>query len=391
MSGYWLEMLNFGLRWLHLIAGIAWIGSSFYFMWLDYSLERKPGLVKGIAGELWAVHGGGFYHKRKFMSAPEEMPEKLHWFKWEAYTTWLSGFALFVLLYWWQWQVYLVDDYQQSSALEAIGLSAAGLLGGWLIYDLLCRFLFRGNSWLLAVILLILLSVGAYGYSEIYSGRGTYIQIGAIIGTIMAGNVLMVIIPNQRKTVAAMLRGEQPDSKYGQMGKMRSTHNNYLTLPVLFIMISNHFPALTGHSYNWLILLALSASAALIRHHFNLKNQRKPQHWLLPLGITLVVVVMVLAQPKPVVVEAGAIAVSDQQALVIAQQRCASCHSKQPTQPGFVSPPSGLLLDNLSSLRLHKNAIQAQAINSEIMPPGNLTGMTTDERDQLAVWLTQQN
>ena len=390
MSVYWLEMLNFALRWLHLIAGIAWIGSSFYFMWLDYSLDRKPELdKKGIAGELWAVHGGGFYHKRKYTLAPEQMPDNLHWFKWEAYTTWMSGFALFVLLYWLQWQIYLVDDFQQYSGWVVVGLSALGLVGSWLVYDALCRLLLKANPWLLASLLLVILSASAYAYSLIYSGRGVFMQIGAMVGSIMAANVLLVIIPNQRKAVAAMLRSETPDSKYGKIGKLRSTHNNYLTLPVLFIMISNHFPALTGHQYNWLILLAISASAALIRHHFNLKNQRRPQPWLLPLGLVLVVVILVLAQPPAIQpATSSAQPISDSQALAIVELRCASCHSHFPSQPGFSVAPKGLVLDDVAKLRLHSAAIIAQSVNSQIMPPGNLTQMTEQERQQLAVWLS---
>ena len=398
LLSYTLDWLNLVVRWLHLIVGIAWIGASFYFVWLDNSIRpSKPGSdleKKGVAGELWAVHGGGFYNPQKYLVAPPELPQDLHWFKWEAYTTWLSGFALLLIVYYFNAQAMMIDkSVADLSSWQAIGIGIGALVLGWTVYDLLCRSpLGRHDGWLGAVVF-ILLVAAAYALAHLLSGRAAYIHVGAMIGTIMVANVLMVIIPGQRKMVAAMQRGEMPDPIHGKRGKQRSVHNNYFTLPVLFLMISNHFSMTYSHAHSWLVLAAIMAAGVLIRHFFNLRHKGRIV-WGYPLaGTVLLLAVAVAIAPAPrvtkssttgVITGATAITVADIRPVI--EQRCVSCHAAQPTQPGFATAPVGVMLDTPALLRQHAARVYQQTVQSRAMPLGNLTGMTEDERALIAQW-----
>ena len=292
--------LNLALRWLHVIAGVAWIGASFYFVWLDNNLRAPVPEKDGVKGELWAVHGGGFYHSQKYMVAPAHMPDHLHWFKWEAYTTWLSGFALLIVLYYWQANVYLIDAAKHPfSQPAAIGVGLAFIFGGLAVYEALCRSPLVRNGKLFGIVWFGALTAAAWALTKLFSDRGAFIHVGAIIGTCMAANVFLVIIPNQRKIVADMLAGREVDPRLGLMGKQRSVHNNYMTLPIIFIMISNHYPLVTGHRLAWLLLAMIAAGGVSIRHFFNLKHVGKIRHDFLFYGAMLVFGATVVASAKP--------------------------------------------------------------------------------------------
>ena len=388
MEGYvatWAELL---LRWVHLITGIAWIGASFYFVWLDNSLlppKRARDAEEGVGGELWAVHGGGFYHVQKFRVAPETLPAPLHWFKWEAYSTWLSGFALFVAMYYLHARTYMIDPaVADISPGVAVGTSLALVVAGWLFYDHLCKRLgFARERWLWAAIAAFI-AITAYALSHVYSGRAMYYQVGAMIGTWMAANVLFVIIPSQRALVEAKEAGRAPDPVHGQRGKQRSVHNNYFTLPVLFIMISNHYPMTFGHPHAWLVLLAILGLAAFVRHFFNLRH-RGVTAWWIPISAAagaLLLAIAIAPAPAPA---APTPAFADVERIV--SLRCAVCHADTPTQAGFTVAPKGVRLDTAERIHAQAAAIEAQAVRTRAMPIGNLTGMTDDERRILAAWV----
>ena len=384
-AGEWLQLL---IRWVHLITGIAWIGASFYFVWLDNSLH-PPVLARdadeGVGGELWAIHGGGFYHVQKFRVAPAELPPLLHWFKWEAYSTWLSGFALLVVLYWWHADLYIVDrNVSAITPLQAVALSAALLVAGWMVYDQLCKRLGFAHERVLAVALIGLLTAVAWGLSHVFSGRAMYIQIGAMLGTMMAANVLFVIIPSQRKLVEAKARGESPDPVYGMRGKQRSVHNNYLTLPVLLTMISNHYPMTFAHPHAWLVLACLLLLAAYVRHFFNLRHRGRTA-WSIPLlaATGALALAVVIAPARPVV--EGTVALRDVQPIIAA--RCATCHAEHPQWEGIASPPKGVVLETAAQIVAQAAAIREQAVVSRAMPLGNVTQMTDVERARIAAWI----
>ena len=390
LLNYGVDWLNLLVRWLHLITGIAWIGASFYFVWLDNSLKPpKPGseLEKaGVAGELWAVHGGGFYNPQKYLVAPKQLPEELHWFKWEAYSTWLSGFAMLFIVYYFNASAMMVDKaVADLSSWQAIGIGLGTLVVGWTVYDLLCKSPLGQRDGLLGIVVYALIVLAAYVLSKLLSGRAAYIHIGAMIGTIMVGNVLMQIIPGQRKMVEAMKAGRAPDPIYGKRGKQRSVHNNYFTLPVLFIMISNHYGMTYNHPYNWLILTGIMAAGVLIRHFFNLKH-KGVYAWRYPLaGVAILLAVAVSIAPKPVSrIEAGGVDVARVQAIV--NERCVACHSDKPTQPGFATAPAGVMLHTHELLRQYAAKVYQQVVQLKNMPIGNLTNMTDEERALIARW-----
>jgi uncharacterized membrane protein len=381
--------LNLSVRWLHVVAGIAWIGSSFYFMWLDARLKADETTPKDVQGDLWAVHGGGFYHKRKYLSAPPDMPEDLHWFKWEAYTTLISGFLLLTLVYYVGATVYLIDPAKLAlTPWQAVGLGVGFLAGGWLAYDALCRSPIGQNTRLFAVVWFACLTAAGYGLSHIFSNRGAFIHLGALIGTTMVGNVFLVIIPNQKKIVAAMLRGEAVDPALGKKGKLRSVHNNYLTLAVVFLMVSNHYPAVIDHPLNWLLVAGIGLSGAVIRHFFNLRNAGRGEPMVLVSGVFLFVGVMILAMattPRPP--EAGVTPASFPQVQAMVGRHCLACHSAHPTHRGFTAPPNGVAYDTPEQIRLYAPRIYSRAVASHSMPLGNETGMTDAERARLGAWI----
>jgi uncharacterized membrane protein len=385
---YLQEWANLLLRWLHLITGIAWIGASFYFIALDNTLEKPADGNPLVKGEQWSIHGGGFYHKQKYEVAPAALPEKLHWFKWEAYWTWISGFALFVLIYWGQASTYLIDpEVLELAPWQAVALSAALLVGGWVAYDLICRSKFGENETALSAVGVAMLVVVALAACHLFSGRGAFLQVGAMTGTIMVANVAMVIIPGQRKMVEAMKRGEAPDPKYGRWGKQRSVHNTYLTLPVLFLMLSPHYPMTWSGDWNWVVLLALALAGALVRQFFVLRQKGEVKLALPVAGAAVVAVLMVfLAPQRPggVGVTGEAPPFAEVQAIVAA--RCTTCHAARPTMNGFAAPPKGVMMETGAQIRRWAASL-AQQVSTEAMPPGNLTEITQEERAKLLAWV----
>jgi uncharacterized membrane protein len=384
---YLAEWANLLIRWLHVIAGIAWIGTSFYFIGLDNQLDPPRDGNPRVKGEQWSIHGGGFYHKQKYAVAPAQLPEKLHWFKWEAYWTWISGFALFVLIYWANASTYLVDPaVLDLPAWLAVAISAAMLAGGWVVYDLLCRSKFGEDETKLSLAMVGLLVATAFIACHIFSGRGAFLQVGAMTGTIMVANVAMVIIPGQRKMVAAMAAGQEPDPKYGRWGKQRSVHNTYLTLPVLFLMISPHYPMTWGHDWNWVVLLAITLAGALVRQYF-VSRQLGRNPLLLPAAATAVVVGLMFAlRPAPQASLAGVEVPAFAEVQAIAAARCATCHAARPTDEAFAAPPKGVMLETPQQLRRWAASMRQQ-VQTEAMPPGNLTEITAEERAKLLAWI----
>ncbi|MDY7547219.1 urate hydroxylase PuuD [Glaciimonas sp. CA11.2] len=405
LVSYGVEWLNLLVRWLHLIVGIAWIGASFYFVWLDNSIRPpKPGsdlANKGVSGELWAVHGGGFYNPQKYLVAPAELPEELHWFKWEAYATWLSGFAMLFIVYYFNASAMMINkDVADLSSWQAIGVGLGTLVIGWTVYDLLCRSPIGKRDGLLGIVMYLFIVAAAYVLSHLLSGRAAYIHIGAMIGTMMVGNVLMVIIPGQRKLVEAMRLGKSPDPIYGKKAKQRSVHNNYFTLPVLFIMISNHYAMTYSHSYNWLVLAAIIAAGALIRHFFNLRHAGRVSWGYPAAGVAILVVVAIAIAPRPIqapvaqavtgsttATAAVDVPVADMAHVqAIITQRCVECHAAQPTQPGFATAPAGVMLQTPDLIRQHADKIFQQAVQLRAMPLGNMTNITDAERALIGAW-----
>jgi uncharacterized membrane protein len=382
------EWLQFLARWLHVMAGVVWIGTSFYFVALDNHLRppsRRGDAERGADGESWEIHGGGFYRVEKYMPAPPRLPDVLHWFKWEAYTTWLSGFALLVVLYYFNASTYLVDPGGPLGTGWAIVVSIALLVVAWVVYDALCD---RVRSELeLAAAVLALTTLAAWGCSELFSPRAAYVQVGAMLGTIMVANVFFVIIPAHRELIRAKEANREPDPAPALRAKQRSVHNNYLTLPVVFTMLSNHFPSAYGHSYAWLVLVALMAIGAWIRHFFNLRHAGRTVWWIPVTAALGIAAVAVAIRPAD---ESGAAAsgterVSFARAREIVQQRCVPCHSANPTR--VAAAPLGIRLDTATEMHAQAAAIERVAVESRIMPLGNATGMTPAERDELGAWI----
>jgi uncharacterized membrane protein len=384
-------------RWTHLIVGIAWIGSSFYFVWLDNHLRapEDPNLArKGVGGELWAVHGGGFYNAHKYRVAPEHLPAHLHWFYWEAYSTFLSGLFLLCVLYYAQAQIYLIDPSVAAlSKPAAIVIAVSFLVGGWLVYDGLCRTALARNGSVLGGVLAVLLSAAAWGLCHLFSGRGAFIQFGAMLGTIMVANVFFVIIPGQREMVRAKREGHEPDPQHGIRGKLRSTHNTYFTLPVLFTMISNHYAITYGATYNWLVLIAISLAGVLIRVYFvsrHKAHERNGRTSPVPavLGVVTLAAVAFVLTPRASrdSAQGGATVTQFARVQAIVAQRCVPCHAVTPTQPGFTAPPAGVLLDSPEHILIRAAQIHQQ-VATRAMPVGNLTGITEEERAAMLAWI----
>ncbi len=396
ISPYVLDWLNLIARWAHLIAGISWIGASFYFVWLDDSLtppEKPDDVRRGMSGELWAVHGGGFYHNQKFLTGPrgEPLTENLHWFKWEAYSTWFTGMLMLAIVYWAGASTFLIDkDVLDLTPPVAIAISIGSLVAGYLGYDLLCR-VFERNPALLWTAVAAFLLFADWALFHVFGGRAAYIHVGAIIGTIMVANVAHVIIPGQRRMLAQIRAGEQPDPRPGQLGKMRSVHNTYLTLPVLFIMISNHYPMTYGSAQGWFVLAIISAAGVLVRRFFVLSHKHRyvvglpVAAALVLLGIAFALAPRAPAAPRLVAVHVISPAYANVAPIVA--QRCEVCHAAQPTQPGFAAAPAGVLLDTPENVHANAQRIYGVAVASHAMPLGNLTHMTDAERAQLGAWI----
>lgn len=418
MEAHLTEWLNLSIRWVHMITGIAWIGASFYFVWLENNLNRKNPR-DGLSGDLWAIHGGGIYHLEKYKLAPPKMPDNLHWFKWEAYFTWMSGVALLTVVFYLNPTLYLIAPGVDLSPAAAIGIGIGSLVAGWFIYDLLCDSPLGKQPALLGLILFVLVIGAAWGFTQVFSGRGAYIHVGALIGTIMVGNVFRIIMPAQRALVKAIEENRTPDPALPAKGLLRSRHNNYFTLPVLFIMISNHFPSTYGSQYNWLILAGIAVIAVLVRHYFNTRHESNRFAWTLPAGaLGMICLAFVTspnykaATPAPVVSAPQAPASAPAQDAEqpagqapqastssgspqfdkvhsVIQERCTVCHSAKPTSPLFTAAPAGVMLDTPQQIQALAPKIQAQAVASQIMPLGNITQMTPEERELIGSWIAQ--
>jgi uncharacterized membrane protein len=385
------EWLSLAVRWLHVIAGMAWIGTSFYFIHLDLSLKRGSDLPSGVKGEAWQVHGGGFYHMMKYVVAPQRLPDALTWFKWEAYATWLSGFALLVIVYYLSADLFLVDKVLlDMSAPMAAGIAFATLAAAWLAYEGLCRSPLGRHELALALVGYGFLVGLTYLFTHLFSGRGAFTQIGAVIGTIMVANVFGIIIPYQKKTIDALIAGKEPDPWWGDIGKQRSVHNNYLTLPVVFLMISNHYPLIYATRYNWLIVAIVLAIGPVIRHFYNSRHagQGNPW-WTWGVAAAGMAAIVWLSAAGPRIAGSSTAAPAPTFATVqdIVLSRCSMCHADEPVWAGFASAPKGVRLDNGERIRTHARLIAINAVRSDAMPPGNVTGMTPQERQVLAAWL----
>ncbi|MGE8497840.1 MAG: urate hydroxylase PuuD [Pseudomonas sp.] len=430
MEAHLTEWLNLGIRWVHMITGIAWIGASFYFVWLENNLNRANPR-DGLSGDLWAIHGGGIYHLEKYKLAPPKMPENLHWFKWEAYATWLSGVALMLVVYYLNPSLYLVKPGTDLAPELAIVIGFGSMIAGYIAYHFLCDSPLGKRPALLGAVLFVLLIAAAYGFNQIFSGRAAYIHVGAIIGTIMVGNVFFTIMPAQRALVKAIEENTTPDPTLPAKGLLRSRHNNYFTLPVLFIMISNHFPSTYGSQYNWLILAGIAMLAVLVRHYFNTRHDSNKFAWTLPaaaLGMICLAFVTgpgmkssapetaktityapvpatglpgkpptspvpAKAEAKPADSAPAAAPAADSGDFAkinsVIQERCSVCHSAQPSSPMFSTAPAGFVLDTPQQIQAQAAKIQAQSVASQIMPLGNITNMTQEERDLIGAWITQ--
>lgn len=394
---FW-DWLSFGVRWLHVITAIAWIGSSFYFVALDLGLRQRPGLPAGAFGEEWQVHGGGFYHIQKYLVAPEAMPEHLTWFKWESYATWLSGFALLCIVYYAGADLFLIDpSVLDVSVPVGIGISLATIGVGWLFYDTLCKLFLGKSDTGLMIFLYVILVFIAWGLTHLFTGRAAFLHLGAITATIMSANVFMVIIPNQKVVVADLIAGRKPDPKYGKIAKQRSVHNNYLTLPVLFLMLSNHYPLAFGTQYNWIIASLVFLIGVLIRHYFNTGHARKgnPTWTWLVAAILFVIIIWLSTVPKVLTGEPKAASATGEVYIAsthfpavrdTVMGRCAMCHASEPFYDGIYHAPKGVVLDTDEAIASHAREIYLQAGKSHAMPPANVTQMTEEERALLTAW-----
>lgn len=382
----WLALL---VRWAHFIVGIAWIGASFYFNWLENHLQRQH-QPEDTAGDLWAVHGGGFYYLKKLAVAPAELPPVLHWFKWEAYTTWLSGMALLVIVFYWNAQTYMLNPaVNDISSLTAIGIGLGSLVSSWIVYDLLCRSPLSQREWLLGLMILVWFVSLAWILNSWLSGRAAFIHVGAAIGTVMVANVFRVIIPGQKDLVKAVTENRKPDPNKGLEALQRSRHNNYFTLPVLFIMISGHFPATYGHANNWLVLLVFSLAAVAIRHYFNIRHLPGFRTWPLIPAFLLLAGLIIATAPRPQTVtrpDEPKTPVDTNEAFAIIQQRCVNCHAPTPEFAGFYSAPLGVELDSPEKLLKHAERVNQTVVVLRTMPLGNFTKMTDAERALIARW-----
>ena len=387
--GDWLEA---SLRFLHVVAAVAWIGASFYFIALNNHLRppaQHDDADRGVGGEAWEIHGGGFYRVEKFRSVPRTLPEPLHWFKWEAYTTWLSGFSLFVVLYYLNAGTYMVDrSVADISPGAAVGISIGLLVAAWIVYDLLSRAL-PGEDALLGALVAGLTVLAAWGSGELFAARAAWIQVGAMLGTIMAANVFFVIIPAHWELIRAKQAGREPDPRWGARGKQRSVHNNYLTLPVLVTMLSNHWGFLYARSWSWAVLVCLMATTALVRHYFNLRHRGWNVWPILVAAAAALAAIGWLIRPQSTVPAAATGPVSFAQAQAIVQNRCVTCHSLHPTRSGFDAPPKGIAFDTPAEIVARAQQIDQWAVQSQAMPLGNLTGMTEQERATLGAWIAQ--
>ena len=387
-EGHLMEWLNIVVRVMHITFGIAWIGASFYFVFLENALNRTENVRDELAGNLWAVHGGGFYYLEKYKGAPANVPKHLHWFKYEAYFTWVSGFALLFIIYYFNSSAMLIDtNVMKMTSLQAVGISIGSFIAGWLLYDLLCKSPLRKKPILFALTGILLLIGFAYFYSHVFSGRAAFIHFGAMIGSIMVANVFFVIIPSQKAMVKAAKKGIAPDPQRGKNALFRSIHNNYFTLPVLFVMVSNHFPSTFGNKYQWIVLAAISIGSAGVKHWLNVREQGKLSVWILPVSVLVLLAVAYATAPKPYTTKCKEVSFAEVNTII--QQRCISCHSSKPTDDVYTTPPNGVVYDTPADIVKKKELIMQRVVVTKTMPQNNKTNMTPEERDAIRCWIEQ--
>ncbi|MGF1671962.1 MAG: urate hydroxylase PuuD [Balneolaceae bacterium] len=393
MQGYVMQWLNLIVRWTHVVVGIMWIGASFYFIFLENNLNRTEGIRNELAGNLWAIHGGGFYFLEKYKVAPKKIPRDLHWFKYEAYLTWISGFVLLWIVYYIDPRSFLINPaVADISAITAISIGIGILIIGWFVYDFMCKSRLIQNQLLFSLTGLVLLTALSYFLVNIFSSRGAYIHVGALIGTLMAGNVFFIIIPSQKALVRAAISGEPLDATLGTKAQQRSLHNNYLTLPVIFIMISNHFPATFAHDYNWLILMGIIIASAGIKHYWNLAERGVKTKYILPMSVAGLLAIALVSSPMaeggdPDVDLTIPTTISDVQLII--QARCIQCHSVNPTDQIWRTAPGDIKLDTKEEIQRYADQIMQTTVRTNAMPLGNLTNMTEEERIKIHRWISQ--
>lgn len=388
-AGHLMEWLNIVVRLLHITFGIAWIGASFYFVFLENALNRTENVREELAGNLWAVHGGGFYYLEKYKIAPSQIPKHLHWFKYEAYFTWLSGFCLLFIVYYFNASAMLIDkQVLDISPLAGIIIGVGSFILAWFIYDLMCKSPLKKSIVLFSVTGLIIATAFAFGYSHIFSGRAAFIHFGAMLGSIMAANVFFVIIPSQKAMVKAAKDGKFLDPQLGKNALMRSLHNNYFTLPVLFVMVSNHFPSTFGNKYSWIILIIITIGTAGVKHWLNLREKGKLSIWILPSSIVILLAAAFLSAPKSNNAKCES-TVSETEVYAIIQNRCISCHSDKPTDPAYTAPPNGIAYRNINDVIKLKDRILQRVVITHTMPQNNKTNMTEEERNIIKCWIEQ--
>ena len=388
MDAHVVEWLNLTVRWIHFITGIAWIGSSFYFNWLENALN-KQGLREGIAGNLWAIHGGGFYYLEKYKVAPKVIPKTLHWFKYEAYFTWISGFALLIIVYYYNAGVYMVDSDSSTHPALAVLLGIGSLIVGWFIYDTMCKTPLINKPVLFTLVGFLIVVAISYYLTQMLSSRAAYLHVGAMLGTCMAANVFLVIIPSQKKLVESAKQGKEPDAFQGRKAFLRSLHNNYMTLPVLFIMISNHFPSTYGSEFNWAVLAGLFVVGTGVRHYYNLLGKGQNIFWILPAAVVGMIGLAMVTKPPPAHQLAGGRQIEFSEAQALISKRCVSCHSANPTDKVFVVAPKGVMFDTPDQIVQHQDKIFIQAVTTKVMPLGNTTFITEEEREIIGAWIQQ--
>ena len=387
-EGHLMEWLNIVVRVMHITFGIAWIGASFYFVFLENALNRTENVRDELAGNLWAVHGGGFYYLEKYKGAPATIPKHLHWFKYEAYFTWVSGFALLFIIYYFNTSAMMIDtNVMKLTAMQAVGISISSFIAAWCMYDLLCKSPLRKSSLLFVLTGIAILIGFAWFYSHVFSGRAAFIHFGAMIGSIMVANVFFVIIPSQKAMVKAAKKGELPDPQKGKNALFRSIHNNYFTLPVLFVMVSNHFPSTFGHQYQWIVLAAITIGSAGIKHWLNLREQGRLSVWILPASVIVLLAVAYVTAPQPANTKCSAISFAEVNAII--QQRCISCHSSKPTDDVYTAPPNGVKYDTPLEIAAKKELIMQRVVVTKTMPQNNKTNITPEERDAIRCWIEQ--
>lgn len=392
LEGHVLEWMNLIVRWGHVVFAMAWIGASFYFVFLENSLNRTDNIRDELAGNLWAIHGGGFYYVEKYKIAPPKLPKHLHWFKWEAYITWISGFTLLIIVYYFNAKAMLVDpEVMDLAPGTAIAIGIGTLLVSWLVYDLLCKTPLVEQRRIFFFVMFAFIALLAFLLSQVFSSRAAYIHVGGVIGTLMAGNVFRIIIPSQRALVTAAENNEPLDPSLGKHAGLRSLHNNYFTLPVIFIMISNHFPSTYGNAAGWFILAGLTLASAGIKHYFNLKDQGRANYWLIPVSSAAIIALAFIASPRSAPKPEGANAgpVPFYEAYRIVTLRCQPCHAKYPTDTENATAPNGAMFDTPAQIVARKDEIYARSVVARTMPQGNKTNMTEEERATLGRWIEQ--